>query len=115
MRISIATLFCIVLTSCGGGGSSSSSSTLTSKFIDSAVAGLTYVSSPSGLTGTTDTSGNFSWQSGDTTTFYIGGSSGVAIASITPVSGSSVFVGTLPNYDSVALILLSLDTGSSST
>ena len=115
MRISIATLFCIVLASCGGGGSSSSSSTVTSKFIDSAVAGLTYVSSPSGLTGTTDSSGNFSWQSGDTTTFYIGGSSGVAIASITPVSGSSVFVGTLPNYDSVALILLSLDTGSSST
>ena len=49
----------------------SSSSSSTGVFVDSAVAGVTYTTS-SGLSGTTNASGEFSYQPGDTASFSIG-------------------------------------------
>lgn len=84
------------LVACGGGGSSSSpaaSSTpdpveLSGQFVDSAVAGLVYVTS-SGLTGTTDAAGTFIYKAGDTVKFYLGDillGEATGAAFITPVA-----------------------------
>lgn len=44
----------------------------TGTFIDSAVAGVTFTNAPSGVTGTTDAQGRFTFEPGDTVTFSIG-------------------------------------------
>ena len=65
----------------------SSSSSSTGVFVDSAVAGVTYTTS-SGLSGTTNASGEFSYQPGDTASFSIGDvslGSVAASAVLTPV------------------------------
>lgn len=68
-------LFVWVLASCGGGGSSSSSggssgTVLNGQFIDSAVQGIRYETTTQ--SGTTDASGTFSYESGETVRFYVG-------------------------------------------
>lgn len=81
----------LILSGCGGGGDDSdtstpTSSTLTGAFIDAPVAGLSY-SSSSGLSGSTDASGQFSYRSGDTVSFSLGGieiGSAIAAAVLTP-------------------------------
>jgi uncharacterized protein YlzI (FlbEa/FlbD family) len=106
------------ITACGGGGggnvSGSGSSTLTSQFIDAPAAGLYYSSAPSGKTGITDSSGNFSYESGDTVSIFLGGAGGVKLGSFKPISGSQVFVPLLPNYLSISQLLIALDQSSSS-
>ncbi|WP_024461978.1 hypothetical protein [Marinimicrobium sp. LS-A18] len=44
----------------------------TGTFVDSAVAGVTFTNAPSGVTGTTDAQGRFTFEPGDTVTFSIG-------------------------------------------
>ncbi len=44
----------------------------TGTFVDSAVAGITFTNEPSGITGTTDAQGRFTFEPGDTVTFSIG-------------------------------------------
>ena len=64
-----------LLAACGGGGdggNGGATQELTGQFIDSAVTGLYYEASPSGLTGTTDASGTFKYKAGDTIEFYVG-------------------------------------------
>jgi len=65
--------FVLALTACGGGGGGGGggSSTNTGYFVDSAVSGLSYVTS-SGITGVTDATGAFEYAPGDTVTFSIG-------------------------------------------
>lgn len=69
-----------LLTACGGGSGSASTAlappsqnaaTLTGSFIDGPVNGLLYKALPSGQSGTTDSKGTFSFQSGDAVTFSI--------------------------------------------
>ena len=71
----------VLLVACGGGdggGGSGGNPTpvnnkveLTGQFVDSAVAGLKYITS-SGLTGATDGTGAFSYKDGDSVSFYLG-------------------------------------------
>lgn len=64
----------LFLVACGGGGgapSSSTTSTKTGQFIDSAVEGARY--STATKSGTTDSSGIFSYLAGEAVSFYIGG------------------------------------------
>lgn len=75
----------ISVTACGGGGSdtvypskkstSPSSSASTGVLSDSAVAGVAYLASPSGRSGTTNANGEFSYLPGDTVTFTLAGHS----------------------------------------
>ena len=88
-------IFCSTLLStllfinCGGGGGGGITS-FTGQYIDAPVKGLSYTATPSGLTGTTDSSGNFAFQAGDTVTFSIvtpGGN--VSAGSVAPATPSS--------------------------
>ena len=102
---------------CGGGGSSSTptaapAATATGIFLDAPSQGVTYVASPSGLTGTTGANGSFSYGSGDTVTFSlnVGGSTPIVIGSLAPVAPTGggnavVFVLTLSNGLQVAQVL----------
>ena len=89
-------------------------------FIDAPTMGLSYVDSPSELSGTTDATGAFSFQAGDTVTFTLGvGSAGsLSIGSVIPSVPSSgaakLFVLSLNNGLQVAQVLQSLNHGSAS-
>lgn len=71
----------------GGGGGSSSSTTVTGTFVDSPVEGLRYECS-SGAFGITNSFGQYTCNSGDSVTFYIGditiGTTSASTSSITP-------------------------------
>jgi hypothetical protein len=71
------------------------------------------MSSPSGLSGTTDTNGTFKYVTNDTVSLYIGGASGLKIASFSPSDKSQVFAANFSNYLSLGQLLLTLDSGSS--
>jgi hypothetical protein len=119
----------LVLTACGGGGSSSSVTTaptnLSSTFLDAPVTGLCYSASPSGKSGVTDSSGNFSYLENDTVTFWVDGSgsdcngttsataTSVQLGSITP-TGVQSFVLSLPQGVQVSQTLTALNIGSNS-
>lgn len=92
-RAALLSLPCLLL-ACGGGGGDHAdegngdnpTALLTGAFIDAPVAGLSY-STNSGLSGTTNDSGHFSYRSGDTVSFSLGGiqlGSTFAAAMITP-------------------------------
>lgn len=72
----------VSLTACGGSSSSDRdqapvSSTPSEKgvFVDSAVAGINYATSPGGMSGKTNALGEYNYVEGDTVTFSIGGTS----------------------------------------
>ena len=101
----------LVLAACGGGSSSdmgalASPATLRGQYVDAPTAGLRYAATPSGLSGTTDTSGNFNFVAGDTVQFSIQSSDASVtiplgtIAPVAPTNSSNtsiVNVLTLPN------------------
>jgi len=101
-----------VLVACGGGSSSSSgTSTIKGQYVDAPTAGLTYVASPSGLSGVTDGAGNFTFAAGDTVTFSVKSTDPnviVPLGTITPVSPAStgatsiVSVLNFPNGNEIA-------------
>lgn len=70
-----------VLTGCGGSSGSSSidedaggsTATETGVFVDAAVAGINYTTSPSGQSGKTNELGEYDYEAGDTVVFSIGG------------------------------------------
>lgn len=63
----------MVLAGCGGGGGGGGGGSSTGVLSDSAVAGVAYTSSPSGLTGTTNANGEFNYRQGDTVAFTLAG------------------------------------------
>jgi len=65
----------VALSACGGGGDGPPpiAAPSTGVVIDSPVQGLTYSSTPSGLSGLTGPNGEFLYRAGDTVTFSIGG------------------------------------------
>ncbi|WP_117233012.1 hypothetical protein [Vibrio maerlii] len=114
----LATAVALVLAGCGSDDSGSSSSnpstpqlpTTTNKFIDAAVEGI-YYSTSSGLTGVTDSEGQFNARLSDTVTFYIGGENGLKVGAasnrdvLTPFEAAG-------KYDravNLAILLQSLD------
>lgn len=54
------------------GGDDSTTGSRSGTFVDSAVAGITFTNQPSGITGTTDAQGRFTFEPGDEVTFSIG-------------------------------------------
>lgn len=93
--------------------SSSSSSTpvaLTGVFVDSAVAGIAYETSPSGFTGFTSVTGQYQYAEGDTVVFSIGVISLPAVTAkgvVTPVDMKGT--GTDQVVTNIAVLLQSLD------
>lgn len=114
----------LALAACGGGGGGGSpgsnstgspvSTTLSGTFNDAPTQGLKYSAAPSGLTGTTDAAGHFSYQAGDTVSFSLalGGSNSLKLGSFSPVGSggnAQLFVLGLPNGDTIAQVLQSLN------
>ena len=103
-----------VLSACGGGGGGSSDTTSSGTFINSPTKGIKYTASPSGLSGTTDADGTYSYKSGDTVTFSLDlGASTVTLGSTSsPSATTSVLSLTVPNGGdplAVAQVLETLD------
>jgi hypothetical protein len=111
-------LLAFFLISCGGGGgSSSSASNSTGNFINSPTKGIKYTASPSGLSGTTDADGSFSYRVGDTVTFSLDlGAQTLILGSTTnPSATTSVLSLAVPNGGdpiAVAQVLETLDKSS---
>ena len=113
----------MLLFSCGGGGGyggggGGGSGNLNGQLLDAYVQGVDYTSSGAGtttLTGTTNVNGNFSYQTGQTTTFSlpVGAGGAIALGSVQPVANASgftvVFVGGMNNSLEVAQVLQSLN------
>ena len=105
-----------VLSACGGGGGGSSDITSSGTFINSPTKGIKYTASPSGLSGTTDADGTYSFKSGDTVTFSLDlGASTVTLGSTSsPSATTSVLSLTVPNGGdplAIAQVLETLDKG----
>lgn len=88
MRL-VKTIFAVsalaLMTACGGGGGGGTAAVKTGTFKDSAVAGLTYATATQ--SGTTDTSGSFKYNAGETVTFKLYGqeiATAVAYSTLTP-------------------------------
>ena len=115
MRLSLtASAALALLTACGGGGGSSSTSTLSGAFVNSPTKGIKYTASPSGLSGTTDENGTYSYKTGDTVTFSLDlGSATLPLGSTTnPSATTSILSLTVPNGGdpvAVAQVLETLD------
>lgn len=104
----------VLLSACGGGGGDSSSTALSGVFVNSPTKGIKYLASPSGLTGTTDENGTYSYKPGDTVTFSLDlGSSTLPLGSTTnPSATTSILTLTVPNGGdpiAVAQVLETLD------
>ena len=76
----------------GGGGTTVAAPTLTGTFVDAPVAGLPYATS-SGLSGVTNSQGQFLYRSGDTVTFSYGQTALGSIPAVPQVTPWTVFVG----------------------
>jgi len=104
-----------LMSACGGGGSSSSgtqpaSTTKTGVLLDSAVSNISYQTATQ--SGTTNASGEFSYQDGETVTFSIGSLKFPATTAgsvVTPVSMAGATVVTDPQASNIARLLQSLD------
>lgn len=115
--ILLISFFLLSLISCGSGDSGSSddsttttSDTQTGQFIDSVVEGLTYKSTST--SGTTNSSGEFSFVSGETVTFSIGSieiGSAVGQKILTPVDFVANADETNSQVNNIATFLQSLD------
>lgn len=86
----------LALTGCGGGGSSNSgpaptsiTATHTAIFSDAPVIGLTYKASPSNISGTTNTKGEFDYKTGDSVTFSVAGITLGTVSNLSATSTSS--------------------------
>ena len=104
LLISLIAATTLVLTGCGSNDSNAVGvgGTSTAKFIDSAVAGLSYDCHSSGESGTTDSEGNFNYVAGDECTFSVGS---VTLGSAEP-SGSTTTPRDLTSDDVVFVNIL---------
>ncbi len=92
------------------GGEITTPERATSRFIDSAVEGLVYRTS-TGVTGITNSAGEYSSEEGDTVTFYLGGTNGVKLGAASDKAVLTPFE-TSGKYDrsiNVAILLQSID------
>ena len=108
-----------LLSACGGGGGGDSTvATSSGVFVNSPTKGIKYLASPSGLTGTTDENGTYSYKAGDTVTFSLDlGASTVTLGSTSsPSATTSILALTVPNGGdpvAVAQVLETLDKSTS--
>jgi hypothetical protein len=116
MRLPLTTVAALaVLAACGGGGGGNTTvSALNGVFVNSPTKGIKYAASPSGLTGTTDENGTYSYKTGDTVTFSLDlGASTLPLGSTAnPSATTSILSLTVPNGGdpvAVAQVLETLD------
>jgi hypothetical protein len=116
MRLQLPSIAVLgLLTACGGGGGGDSTvATSSGVFVNSPTKGIKYSASPSGLTGTTDENGTYSYKSGDTVTFSLDlGTSVLPLGSTaSPSATTSILSLTVPNGGdpvAVAQVLETLD------
>ena len=116
MRLQLTSIAVLaLLTACGGGGGGDSTvATSSGVFVNSPTKGIKYSASPSGLTGTTDENGTYSYKSGDTVTFSLDlGTSVLPLGSTaSPSATTSILSLTVPNGGdpvAVAQVLETLD------
>lgn len=113
LRIALSATLLSSLFACGGGGGGATAdSPLSGKFVDAAVAGLTYTTETQ--SGTTDASGLFKYKSGETVTFKLYGQQISAAAGYTTLTPFDTSDTTLSADYSINLIrfLMALDTDS---
>jgi hypothetical protein len=121
----VSAISSLFLVGCGGGGGGGDSGTggsgggggslVTSYFVDGPAKGISYVCSPSGLSGVTSSTGSFTCRAGETVTLSLTvGSSTLNLGSVAvpTVSGVSIPVTMLANGLQVAEILHALNHGS---
>ncbi|MEZ8721196.1 hypothetical protein AB6D66_09010 [Vibrio pomeroyi] len=118
----LAAAIAVALTGCGSDSSNSGvttptePSTTTNKFIDAAVEGI-YYNTSSGLSGVTNSEGEFTAKTSDTVTFFIGGENGLKVGAasnrdvLTPFEAAGKYARAL----NLAILLQSLDNQFSST
>jgi hypothetical protein len=121
MQFMCALSFVFVLAACssggdgGGGGTTPAASPSVGVFVDSPVQGLGYNSTPSGLSGLTNASGQYNYLPGDTVTFNLYGRSiGAAVTAGPVVTALSVFNAisiTDPKVVNLSQLLLTLAGG----
>ncbi len=108
---------CSLAAACGGGGGSDDDgeggpgpAAKTGVLTDAAVAGVAFQSQPSGLSGTTNAAGEFSYAEGDTVSFRVGGivvGSAAGQAVVTPTTLADA-IANLPDGVSVEDVALNL-------
>lgn len=118
----LAAAIAVALTGCGSDSSNSGvttptePSTTTNKFIDAAVEGI-YYNTSSGLSGVTNSEGEFTAKTSDTVTFFIGGENGLKVGAasnrdvLTPFEAAGKYARAL----NLAILLQSLDNQFGST
>mgnify|MGYP003632039231 CR=1 FL=1 len=105
----------LFISACGGGSGDGVQPNLDlqGQLIDSATQGVRYETLPSGKTGTTDASGTFKYEPGDTVSFYIGDillGSATGAATITPVDLVPSAIDEMnPQVTNISRFLQSLD------
>ena len=118
----LAAAIAVALTGCGSDSSNSGvttptePSTTTNKFIDAAVEGI-YYNTSSGLSGVTNSEGEFTAKTSDTVTFFIGGENGLKVGAasnrdvLTPFEAAGKYARAL----NLAILLQSMDNQFGST
>ncbi|MYM60189.1 hypothetical protein GTG28_13220 [Vibrio sp. OCN044] len=115
--IATSVVAALALSGCGGGSSnnapqtSEQTSAKQGQFVDAAVEGLYYQAQPSGKSGLTDAQGHYAYEEGDTITFFLGGSEGLRIGSISarPIISPFEVTGNFQKALNLARILQSMD------
>jgi hypothetical protein len=113
VKIGLSVFVSSLLVACGGGGTAVVA-TENGTFINSPTKGISYLSSPSGLTGTTDENGTYFYKPGDTVTFTLnlGASTFTLGSTSSPSAKTSILSLAVPNNGdplAVAQILETLD------
>ncbi len=121
-KIALPLAACVALVACGGGGGSGAAPAPAPApapaqqgyFIDSGVDGLSYSSSPSGLSGVTSNGGRFDYKTGDTVTFYVGNlqlgtASGASVVTPLVLAGTDDYTDTTATNISRLLQTLDVD------
>jgi hypothetical protein len=117
-QLAVSTALAALLVACGGGGGGTDSAQVSSgTFINSPTKGIKYSATPSGLTGTTDENGTYTYKAGDTVTFKLDlGSTTLTLGSTSnPSAATSVLTLSVPNGGdplAVAQVLETLDKSS---
>jgi hypothetical protein len=118
-----ATAVVLALSACGGGGgtAATSSTTVTGKFVDATVVGLGYkCGTSSTLSGSTNASGQFSCNTGESVSFYVGGIKLGSVASAQAVVTPMDLVGagattSDPKVINIVRFLMSISSTAAST
>lgn len=113
IKLLLVMLFSLAIAACGGGGGGTSTPSTptpqTGILTDAAVGGVAYTTAPSGLTGTTDSSGAYKFNPGDTVIFKLGS---LVLGNVTAtgiVSPTDLANGDANKLQNLLVVLQSLD------